>query len=124
MDVMKRLEMAMNHGLYNRSTLSLDLNMSRQAVQNWFSPKVVTQPKIKRLKQIATLCRVNEDWLIYGEGPMTGKDATKEELMVRKVALATEIEGLKKIIAVLEKENTSILNTFGRIGDLIGTLKS
>ena len=124
MDVMKRLEMAMNHGLYNRSTLSLDLNMSRQAVQNWFSPKVVTQPKIKSLKQIATLCRVNEDWLIYGEGPMTGKDATKEELMVRKVVLATEIERLKKINAVLEKENTSILNTFGRIGDLIGTLKS
>ena len=112
--LMKRFDLVMRHGRYNRSTLSLDLNMSRQAVQNWFSPKVVTQPNKKRLKEVARLCRCSENWLMYGEGEMTEESLSVEERL-------TEIARLKKIIEELQAKNAQLVSNLSAIADLIKT---
>ena len=111
---MKRFDLVMRHGRYNRSTLSLDLNMSRQAVQNWFSPKVVTQPNKKKLKEVARLCRCSENWLMYGEGEMTEESLSVEERL-------TEIARLKKIIEELQAKNARLVSNYSAIADLIKT---
>ena len=112
--LMKRFDLVMRHGRYNRSTLSLDLNMSRQAVQNWFSPKVVTQPNKKKLKEVARLCHCSENWLIYGEGEMAAESLSIEEMLA-------EIARLKKIIEELQAKNARLVSNYSAIADLIKT---
>ena len=135
--LMDRLDLAMRHGRYNRSTLSLDLNMSRQAVQNWFSPKVVTQPKIKRLKQIAKLCHCSENWLIYGEGKMLEVDLTENRVreilgglsdeklsMVESLSveeMLKELARLKKINEELQAQNAQLVSNRSAIAYLMQT---
>ena len=112
--LMERLDLAMSHGRYNRSTLSKALNLSRTAAQNWFNPKVVTQPNKKKLKEVARLCHCSEKWLIYGEGEMTEESLSVEEML-------TEIARLKKIIEELQAKNARLVSNNSVIAGLIKT---
>ena len=112
--LMERLDLAMSHSRYNRSTLSKALNLSRTAAQNWFNPKVVTQPNKKKLKEVARLCHCSENWLIYGEGEMAAESLSIEEMLA-------EIARLKKIIEELQAKNARLVSNYSAIADLIKT---
>ena len=120
--LMKRFDLVMRHGRYNRRSLADDLKMSRQAVQNWFSPKVVTLPKIKTLKEVARLCHCSEKFLIYGEGEMTGESLSVEKTLTEvEKTLTEEVARLKKIITELQAKNAQFVANSNAIAYLIKT---
>lgn len=101
MELIERIKLARERADLNQSDLAGLMGITPQAVQNWEYGK--TAPKLSRLKKLAQVLEVSEEWLITGQGAINKKvinSADDQKTEDEIISILSQLDGQRREDAI------------------------
>lgn len=118
MNITQRITFAREHARLNTIELATKMEITPQAIQNWEYGK--SAPRLTRLKKLAQVLDVSEEWLVTGAGSFKRGDPTsgdEKELDEKITHMIDQLEKDQKedVIKLIQSmtEQRKILDKYG-----------